>query len=141
MQWLWKVFSSTGKVEDIYMSKKVRRNNPLKFAFIRYRTKEEIRRTIERLNGWIVWGCRMSLTELRYRRFGGKGKGDRKVTNGKMGETQQMGVEAPENQDTRGYKGNSGSYKEALLKDKETEIGRNLDKDNDTQTLGKLRTF
>ncbi|MED6160826.1 hypothetical protein PIB30_054918 [Stylosanthes scabra] len=31
---------------------------------------EEVQRTIEQLNGWIVWGCRMRLTESRYRRDG-----------------------------------------------------------------------
>ncbi|MED6128026.1 hypothetical protein PIB30_093660 [Stylosanthes scabra] len=37
-EWLWKVFSSTGKVEDVYLSGKTRRSNPLRFVFVRYKS-------------------------------------------------------------------------------------------------------
>ncbi|MED6136069.1 hypothetical protein PIB30_052486 [Stylosanthes scabra] len=67
-RWLWKVFSSTGRVEDIYLSIKVRKGNPLRFAFIIFKTREEARRAIEQLDGWIVWGCRISVSESKYRR-------------------------------------------------------------------------
>ncbi|MED6108553.1 hypothetical protein PIB30_025202 [Stylosanthes scabra] len=74
-QWLWKVFNNTGKVEDIYLSRKIRVGNPLKFAFIRYRTREEMERMIEHLDGWIVWDCRLRITESRYRRMDKTTKG------------------------------------------------------------------
>ncbi|MED6192283.1 hypothetical protein PIB30_008808 [Stylosanthes scabra] len=34
-KWLWRVFSSTGRVIDIFLSRRVRARNPLKFSFIR----------------------------------------------------------------------------------------------------------
>ncbi|MED6148594.1 hypothetical protein PIB30_054565 [Stylosanthes scabra] len=55
-QWLWKVFNSIGKVEDIYLSKKIKSGNPLKFAFVRYRTREEMRRKIEHLDDGLFGG-------------------------------------------------------------------------------------
>ncbi|MED6108757.1 hypothetical protein PIB30_027167 [Stylosanthes scabra] len=57
LEWLWKVFGKTGKVVDIYLSRKIRRANTLKFAFIRYRSREEVETTIDHLDGWLVWGC------------------------------------------------------------------------------------
>ncbi|MED6197045.1 hypothetical protein PIB30_053070 [Stylosanthes scabra] len=67
-EWLWNVFGRSGKVVDIYISRKIRKANPLRFAFIRYKFKDEALRTIDHLDGWIVWGCRLRLTEARYRR-------------------------------------------------------------------------
>ncbi|MED6138654.1 hypothetical protein PIB30_076465 [Stylosanthes scabra] len=77
-QWLWKAFSCTGKVEDVYLSRKVRKTNPLRFAFVRYKSIEEVRRTVEHLDSWIVWGCQLKLTEFRYRRDGKEREEDKK---------------------------------------------------------------
>ncbi|MED6107801.1 hypothetical protein PIB30_017502 [Stylosanthes scabra] len=66
--WLWKVFSSMGEVVDVYLSRKRRANNPLRFAFIRYKTRNEALRAIEQYDRWIVWGCEIKVVESRYKR-------------------------------------------------------------------------
>ncbi|MED6199809.1 hypothetical protein PIB30_079358, partial [Stylosanthes scabra] len=66
--WLWKVFSSAGNVVDTFLSVKKRMKNPLRFAFVRYATKWEVNKAIEQLNGWIVWGHSILVTESKYKR-------------------------------------------------------------------------
>ncbi|MED6200565.1 hypothetical protein PIB30_086431 [Stylosanthes scabra] len=118
-QWLWKVFSSIGRVEDIFIPKKVRHNNPLKFAFIRYRTREEARRTIEHLDGWIVWGCRIRLTEARFRRSETKEK-----VKGSTHEEDRNKAEMC-NQGEKMVRGKT--YSEILMNGSKETRGRNID--------------
>ncbi|MED6138501.1 hypothetical protein PIB30_074801 [Stylosanthes scabra] len=61
-------YGRTRRVIDVYLSRKIRKANPLQFAFIRYKSREEARRTIDHLDGWIVWGCRLRLSISKYRR-------------------------------------------------------------------------
>ncbi|MED6132389.1 hypothetical protein PIB30_018591 [Stylosanthes scabra] len=72
-EWLWRVFSSVGEVVDIYLSRKTREKNPLRFSFVRYVTRREAMRAIQQLDGWIVWGHSLRLMESKYRR-GAKGR-------------------------------------------------------------------
>ncbi|MED6199084.1 hypothetical protein PIB30_072589, partial [Stylosanthes scabra] len=110
-------------VVDVYLSRKVRAKNPLRFAFVRYKSREEVRRTIEQLNGWIVWGCKLEIVESKYRRGV---EGDKEKPNkigGNNVEGEQRNDKASRNQDER----NKGakSYKEAIM-GAENEQGRNI---------------
>ncbi|MED6124575.1 hypothetical protein PIB30_060100 [Stylosanthes scabra] len=126
-QWLWKVFSNTGKVVDIFLSRKIRKSNPLKFAFIRYRTREEMERTAEQLDGWIVWGSRVRIAEPEYRRSDKTVFGDTRIPNDKEKErTEDEPVKT---------QFHNRSYKDALL-EKEHETGyRNQYDSGRLQTL------
>ncbi|MED6114339.1 hypothetical protein PIB30_079314 [Stylosanthes scabra] len=120
----------------------VRRGNPLKFAFIRYKTREEVRRTIEQLDGWIVWGCKVKLTESRYRRNEGKGEKDNngdkeeRKRNGRSGE-----AETTETQGSKEKTGNGESYRDILLKRKDSSEEAELDVGRGIQTLGNSKIY
>ncbi|MED6208171.1 hypothetical protein PIB30_042624 [Stylosanthes scabra] len=139
IEWLWKVFSSTGRVIDVYLSRKVRPRNPLKFAFIRYAYREEVQRTIEQLDGWLVWGCRIRLTESRYKR--GE-KRERVAGNGTMQGVMQQSN--PIQNDRRGAdRTNNGglTYKETLVKPKNVGPYQDGEGDDRIQTLGDSKIY
>ncbi|MED6133242.1 hypothetical protein PIB30_026567 [Stylosanthes scabra] len=137
LQWLWKVFGSTGRVLDVYLSRKVRPKNPLKFAFIRYGTKEEAQKTIEQLDGWLVWGNKIRLTESRYRRDsssdmrnnGVQSDGRRMVGRQENGNTTEVATKKDK------------TYKEILLNAKENEAARNVEGGFGLQTLGDSKIY
>ncbi|MED6138936.1 hypothetical protein PIB30_079209 [Stylosanthes scabra] len=80
----------------------------------RYATREEVQKTIEQLDGWLVWGCRIRLTESKYSR---SGKNEWKEGNGTVQEHVQ-----PRNHILEGRHGvdeisnRRKCYKNALLK-------------------------
>ncbi|MED6207364.1 hypothetical protein PIB30_035167 [Stylosanthes scabra] len=140
-QWLWKVFSEIGRVRDIYLSHKVRAKNPLKFAFVRFSTREEVRKAIEHLHGWIVWGCKPWLTESRFKR-----SEKQESIKGNKPERQVVTKEPPENMrhENEGLKQvetGRKSYKDAVLNE-ETDSGIwSLEGDEKLQTLGSSKIY
>ncbi|MED6153006.1 hypothetical protein PIB30_097426, partial [Stylosanthes scabra] len=83
LQWLWKVFSSVGRVVDVYLSRKSRINNPLHFACVRFQSRAEVQRAIDQYHGQIVWGCHIVLSISKFKR------NDKKVNGGKPREGDQ----------------------------------------------------
>ncbi|MED6171537.1 hypothetical protein PIB30_041600 [Stylosanthes scabra] len=64
--WVRKVFNSVGEVVDVFVSMKRRERNPLRFAFVRYASRDKALRAVEQLDGWLVWGnCLKTLGESR----------------------------------------------------------------------------
>ncbi|MED6173107.1 hypothetical protein PIB30_056245 [Stylosanthes scabra] len=132
--WLWEAFSSTGRVVDVYLSRKIRKSNQLGFAFIRYKSKEEVLRTIEQLDGWIVRGCSLKVTESRYKRSGrGRngigGKGDEKVNP-----ESEPGPERSENSKQM-------TYRDILMKGKQGEDPKPDGEYRALQTLGDSKIY
>ncbi|MED6181677.1 hypothetical protein PIB30_021607 [Stylosanthes scabra] len=137
-QWLWRVFYEVGRVRDIYLSHKVREKNPLKFAFVRFSTREEVLRAIEHFNRWIIWGCKLWLTESKFKRSG------RPETLQSNKPIPQKPVENPIEKDKmeNEVKGRR-SYKDAVLnKEKVNENGVwNLDGEDGIQTIGNSKIY
>ncbi|MED6138577.1 hypothetical protein PIB30_075569, partial [Stylosanthes scabra] len=68
IEWLWNVFSRVGQVVDVYISKKVRRNNPTRFAFVRFGFKNYASRVVQLLNGSLLDGKTIAVSEAKYGR-------------------------------------------------------------------------
>ncbi|MED6191981.1 hypothetical protein PIB30_005799 [Stylosanthes scabra] len=138
-QWLWKAFNSTGKVVDVYLSRKFRARNPLRFAFVRYRSREEVARTIEQLNGWIIWGCKLEISESKFRR--GR-EGDKAKTNRTV-DTDMNGVQMKEKVANRQGDRVDGakSYKDALMELENNQARNNMDLEGKFQTLGDSKIY
>ncbi|MED6216427.1 hypothetical protein PIB30_007771 [Stylosanthes scabra] len=68
--WLWKTFGKEGRVVNVFLSRKERKWNPLRFAFVRFKTKHEAATAIQRFDGWSVWDCHLKLSESKFRRRG-----------------------------------------------------------------------
>ncbi|MED6181971.1 hypothetical protein PIB30_024444 [Stylosanthes scabra] len=136
-----RVFNSTGRVVDIFLSQRVRERNTLKFAFIRYKTKEEATNTIEQLNGWIVWGCKITLSESKYRRME---EADKRKSKGIACEIEQGNyvrkVMVEEN-DSRKETGSGRTFKEALMNEDATDHELTIDDGSKLQTLGNSKIY
>ncbi|MED6152537.1 Serine arginine-rich splicing factor 2, partial [Stylosanthes scabra] len=78
--WVWKIFGNEGRVVDVYVLRKVRHRNPLMFTFVRFADRRDAVKAIQNLDGWVVWGCRLQVSEERYRRDGSP-----KTENGEQG--------------------------------------------------------
>ncbi|MED6124479.1 hypothetical protein PIB30_059282 [Stylosanthes scabra] len=59
-----------GRVLDVFLSRKKRKRNKLMFEFVRFETKIEADGAIQELHGWKVWGCKLEVTESKYRKDG-----------------------------------------------------------------------
>ncbi|CAO2815927.1 unnamed protein product [Amaranthus hypochondriacus] len=69
-EWLWDVFSEYGKVEDIFISKKVRKSKRDAFGFVRYKKKHGALEAIKYLNGREVKGKKMVVSMAKYYKGG-----------------------------------------------------------------------
>ncbi|XP_072061960.1 serine/arginine-rich splicing factor SC35-like [Arachis hypogaea] len=79
VSWIWKVFGRARVVVDVFIPNKARERNQLKFAFVRYVSRTKALNVIQHLDGWIMWGCKLRLTEAKYIR----GIGD-KINEGRV---------------------------------------------------------
>ncbi|MED6218583.1 hypothetical protein PIB30_027921 [Stylosanthes scabra] len=68
LAWLWKISSRMGRVADAFLSKKKRDGNKLPFAFVRFANRSEALRSVQNLDDWVVWGCRLSVSLAKYER-------------------------------------------------------------------------
>ncbi|XP_016207993.1 polyadenylate-binding protein, cytoplasmic and nuclear-like [Arachis ipaensis] len=67
-QELFQMFSWTGRINDIYLSRKTRQGVVYFFAFIRYTTKGGALKAIAEMNGICVRGKEIFVGEAKYRR-------------------------------------------------------------------------
>ncbi|MED6185183.1 hypothetical protein PIB30_054584 [Stylosanthes scabra] len=120
--WLWNVFGLQGKILDVYLSKKKRLRNPRPFAFVRFNNRLIAKSAIWRRNGWVVWGCKLIVSESKYKRQkqGNANEGDAMRT-----ETTHKNEESPRLK----------SYKDTVLKGMEKENVVNLKVDSPTYDM------
>ncbi|MED6120206.1 hypothetical protein PIB30_018797 [Stylosanthes scabra] len=123
---------------DVYLSRKIRAKNPLKFAFIRYKTRDEVLRTIEQLNGWIVWGCKLLISESKYRRSVDEDKMENPRTEANGIGGKQPRSHDPEYQVKRGN--GEKTYKEVLMETEKTQTEKSL-YEGKFQTLGDSKIY
>ncbi|KAI7985209.1 Polyadenylate-binding protein 1-like [Camellia lanceoleosa] len=58
-EWLLQLCSAAGKVQDVFISKKLSKRSKRRFGFVRFRSKEEADRAVEAVNGVTVRDCRL----------------------------------------------------------------------------------
>ena len=66
--WLWQLFGYEGKVVDVILSWKKRKNNQQPFAFVRFAKLHEAKKAINNLNDVDVRGCKIKVSLAEYRR-------------------------------------------------------------------------
>ncbi|KAK8624738.1 hypothetical protein V6N13_089625 [Hibiscus sabdariffa] len=62
---LWQIFGRHGDIIESYIARKVDRTSK-RFGFVKFKNRIEAERAIERLNGFCLYGFRLSVTEARY---------------------------------------------------------------------------
>ena len=67
-EWLQQLFGYEGRITDIYISRKQRKANSSPFAFVRFARKGEAMRAIQNLNGLEIRGCKISVSETKFKR-------------------------------------------------------------------------
>ncbi|KAK8682954.1 hypothetical protein V6N13_039032 [Hibiscus sabdariffa] len=65
---LWQIFGRHGDIIESYIARKVDRTGK-RFGFVKFKNRIEAERAIERLNGFCLYGFRLSVTEARYNGF------------------------------------------------------------------------
>ncbi|CAL5404875.1 unnamed protein product [Camellia sinensis] len=58
-EWLLQLCSGAGKVQDVFIPKKLSKRSKRRFGFVRFRSKEEAVRAVEAINGVTVRDCRL----------------------------------------------------------------------------------
>ncbi|CAO2814239.1 unnamed protein product [Amaranthus hypochondriacus] len=69
-EWLWDIFLEYGTVEDVFVSRKIRKNKREAFGFVRYKKKKQALRAIENLHGHVIKGKPISVSMARYDKGG-----------------------------------------------------------------------
>ncbi|MED6205931.1 hypothetical protein PIB30_022215 [Stylosanthes scabra] len=140
-EWLWDVFGSIGRVLDVYLSFKIRVINPLRFAFVRFGTSKEVKTAIEQYDGWIVWGCQLKISELRFRRTAvDRRRKDNQRMQENGGEMANGHKEEKSNQHNLEVGRSSGrSYKDVLVQDLVTLEPTRAIGDSTMQSLGESK--
>ncbi|CAO2841488.1 unnamed protein product [Amaranthus hypochondriacus] len=69
-EWLSDIFAEFGRVEDVYISKKVRKSKKDDFAFVRFRRWRDAEAAISKLNGLLVKGKMLTVSLAKYNRSG-----------------------------------------------------------------------
>ncbi|KAK8585600.1 hypothetical protein V6N13_050577 [Hibiscus sabdariffa] len=67
LQWsgLWKIFDRHGNIIESYIARKVDGTGK-RFGFVKFKYRVDAKRVIERMNGFRLYGFRLSVTEARY---------------------------------------------------------------------------
>ncbi|MED6167585.1 hypothetical protein PIB30_004397 [Stylosanthes scabra] len=73
LHWLWEIFTKEGHVVDVYLSRKIRKNSILRFAFVRYQFKNHAQRAIDNLNGLNIDNIPISVAEAKKKKEKKKG--------------------------------------------------------------------
>ncbi|XP_016164470.1 polyadenylate-binding protein, cytoplasmic and nuclear-like [Arachis ipaensis] len=71
---LFGLFSWTGRINDIYLSRKTRNGKIYLFAFIRYTTKGGALKAIAEMNHMLLRGKELYVGDAKYRRDASKGR-------------------------------------------------------------------
>ena len=66
--WLFQIFQWTGRIADIFISKKQRKESHNPFAFVGYKTKGGALKAVKELNGMEIRGHKISVNEAKYSR-------------------------------------------------------------------------
>ncbi|KAL4341102.1 hypothetical protein GQ457_08G032890 [Hibiscus cannabinus] len=68
MQWkgLWHAFARHGDIIEAYSAWKLSRSGR-KFGFVRFKSRDDATRTIDILNGFTLYGFRLSLSEEKFK--------------------------------------------------------------------------
>ncbi|KAK8689102.1 hypothetical protein V6N13_087829 [Hibiscus sabdariffa] len=68
MQWkgLWHAFARHGDVIDAYIARKLSRSGR-KFGFVRFKSRDDTARAIDRLNGFTLYGFKLSVSEAKFK--------------------------------------------------------------------------
>ncbi|CAO2827764.1 unnamed protein product [Amaranthus hypochondriacus] len=103
-EWVYDIFSDCGKVDDTYISKKVRMNTSDGFGFVRYRKMEDARRAVEKFNGHTIKGLKLSVSFARYDKNGRsfKSRASKLGMNNYVAGT-KVGIRYPSFRDKRQY--------------------------------------
>lgn len=67
--WLWKLFKNEGRMIEAYVSRKARPNKRYLFRFVWYPKEKEAYEAINRDNGLIVEGFKMSVVFSKYQKM------------------------------------------------------------------------
>ncbi|MED6111608.1 hypothetical protein PIB30_053811 [Stylosanthes scabra] len=62
------MFSSEGQVVDVFPSRKFKKNNPYRFAFVRFAYKNHALRAAKKFDGWNLESIQLMVVEAKYRR-------------------------------------------------------------------------
>ncbi|XP_052110133.1 uncharacterized protein LOC127741504 [Arachis duranensis] len=66
---LFQLFSWTGRINDIYLSRKMRNGDVYLFAFIRYTTNGRALKAISKMNSMRLRGKEIFVREAKYKRY------------------------------------------------------------------------
>ena len=66
--WLWQLFSYEGKVVDIFLSQKKRKNSKQPFAFVRFVKRDEANLAIKNLHKTEIKGCKIKVSLAKFKR-------------------------------------------------------------------------
>lgn len=69
-EWLRDLFSEFGRVEDVFVSKKMREKSSDAFGFVKFRKEEDAKEAISNLNGHKIKNSKMAVSLARYDRRG-----------------------------------------------------------------------
>ncbi|KAL7228487.1 hypothetical protein ACSBR2_007246 [Camellia fascicularis] len=58
-EWLMQLCRGVGEVQDVFIPKKLSKRSKRGFGFVRFRSKEEVVRAMEAVNGVTVRDCRL----------------------------------------------------------------------------------
>lgn len=103
-EWLRDLFSEYGRVEDVFVSKKVRKQCSDAFGFVRFRHEKDAMVAISKLHGYMIKNSKITASMARYDRMG---KEIRKKVIRNMEEARDRmakeGIRFPALRDTRRY--------------------------------------
>ncbi|CAO2817552.1 unnamed protein product [Amaranthus hypochondriacus] len=102
--WLHDLFSEYGAVEDVFVSKKIRKSCRDAFGFVKFKKSKDAQTAIIKLNGHVIKNSKIKVTVARYGRDGKevqkKGSGVNQV---EVPSKQRRGIEYPSHRDGRKY--------------------------------------
>lgn len=101
-QWVSDIFAEHGRLEDVYLSKKRRPSNSSIFGFVRFRNENDAKKAIEKLNGRVIKGKKMSVAIAKYEREKGTAQPNRRE-EGVRTNIQSRYIRFPSNRDYRRY--------------------------------------
>lgn len=92
-----KLFESEGRVADVYISGKKRKNKEDSFGFVRFYHERDAMSAIQKLNGATLHGCKLTVTVAKYK------KGGTPVKNQRQTRPNQKLIQYPSIRDHRTY--------------------------------------
>ena len=66
--WLWQLFGYEGKMVDVFLSRKRRKNNHQPLAFVRFAKQHEAKKAIMNLHESVIRGCKIKVSMAEFKR-------------------------------------------------------------------------